>query len=885
MPDRAVRMVDRPAVTLLALASVASWAIAPVLLAVLLVVAHQRQADTTIPERDSDRHVSVRHVAALKTFEYAIVRRDRVSVGPLSADALLTRIPACRSAWDGGGGVLARMHRYLSRTVDSGSSPAARIVAELQAIDDALLRFSSSENPRVSDKVGLDGARWAEAVAVALRTPVETAEYPDRQFSVRCADIAGAVVALARSSGRMLPALAWRGTEVERVLARWRPDQYVEFSPRQVARANPWVGIPGCIYLAGGSSRGAPIYYVGGVRGLDDHLCSRADMRGIEAGSATSAVGIAGEPSHEMRVDDARWKWPPSLPLMLQPLEGLHRPGTSLYREYTQVAAASDAAAERYRYGPNRIEIGAAAIDIGFSIDTTIDPNLQALAQQTVACYTGREDVCRALGMTRKEDGGSAIGKRMLEHAMVRMAAVAIIDVASGRIEALAGAMSPCTRQEYDGPGRAARCDQRIPYPIRYRPDALLNPAVFLDAMPASTIKPIMAAAFLSDPVVGARWLSAERAEIAKSPKAIPSAQSIRGQLMRSDSARFLDRMFCADKGFSPCDRPWAIQQAATWFGWNGGCTVPRDDCGKRDLLFGRAVDATGDDGPAGPFALRVSYGRLLTEPLEGKLGTPLAFWHPVTLDGSKVMQCAAGPDGKRFSKDDWERCSGAAVVDLVAEGWGQGHARASALGGAGMIAMLAASANGQAEVSAPHLVEALRGAGSADASILKSTALRSSVDRPEPNRIPREVAEVILSGLSFGHRAGTSRLACEQMFDAKSCADNVWIAGKTGTPTFPNDDLSLDDLVGLCANTALKTHRDHNACGPLRPYKWYVATYRTDRNEPAWTKAIGVLTERNWIADTGRIHGAGDHGPNPAAEIAMQIAGRHVGALPWGAH
>src|SRR5678815_5372050 len=106
MPDRAVRMVDRPAVTLLALASVASWAIAPVLLAVLLVVAHQRQADTTIPERDSDRHVSVRHVAALKTFEYAIVRRDRVSVGPLSADALLTRIPACRSAWDGGGGCL-----------------------------------------------------------------------------------------------------------------------------------------------------------------------------------------------------------------------------------------------------------------------------------------------------------------------------------------------------------------------------------------------------------------------------------------------------------------------------------------------------------------------------------------------------------------------------------------------------------------------------------------------------------------------------------------------------------------------------------------------------------------------------------------------------------
>ena len=76
----------------------------------------------------------------------------------------------------------------------------------------------------------------------------------------------------------------------------------------------------------------------------------------------------------------------------------------------------------------------------------------------------------------------------------------------------------------------------------------------------------------------------------------------------------------------------------------------------------------------------------------------------------------------------------------------------------------------------------------------------------------------------------------------------------------------------------AITARSDRSACGPLRPYKWYVAAYRTDRNDARWTKAIGVLTERNWIADTGRIHGAGDQGPNPAAEIAMQIAARHAG-------
>ena len=64
--------------------------------------------------------------------------------------------------------------------------------------------------------------------------------------------------------------------------------------------------------------------------------------------------------------------------------------------------------------------------------------------------------------------------------------------------------------------------------------------------------------------------------------------------------------------------------------------------------------------------------------------------------------------------------------------------------------------------------------------------------------------------------------------------------------------------------------------CGALRPYKWYVAAYRTDASG-RWTKAIGVLTERNWLAESGRIHGAGDHGPNPAAEIALQIAGRQT--------
>src|SRR5207237_5215480 len=129
-------------------------------------------------------------------------------------------------------------------------------------------------------------------------------------------------------------------------------------------------------------------------------------------------------------VGDARWSVPPSLGALLQPLATLQRPTGALYRVHA-----------------NTIAMHGAAVDVGFSVDVTIDPAVQALAQRIAACYTGRQDVCQSLRLQRKEDAAQAIGHRMLEHAVVRMAAIASIDGESGRIEAPAGAFSPCTPQ------------------------------------------------------------------------------------------------------------------------------------------------------------------------------------------------------------------------------------------------------------------------------------------------------------------------------------------------------------------------------------------------------------------------------------------------------
>jgi len=866
-------MAERRSTTLLDFAIAASVAVLPVLTGVLLAVAVVRPLDPPASTSDADRYVSARALAALKTFERAIVRRDTVTVGPPTAILILDRVPQCRREWDGRGGWLTRLRAALARSAPA-PSPAEKIAAQLSDLDQELSRFSTGANRRVSEAVAFDSLRWFDAVRQALELPIEAPEYPGRNFTVQCSDIANAVAALSRSGGRMLGALSWRGTEVSRVLARWRPDQFVEFSARDVARGNPWRGLPGCVFMGDAAPPGeasVPKYFVTESRLPGASLCTRPELyASAQARDQTPPIGIAGDPTPDLAVDDPRWKVPPSLEAMLQSLSTLRRPSGALYRLYTDPSAAPDLTPTSYRYGPNRVEVRGTPIDVGFSVDLTIDPALQALAQKTAACYTGRQDVCRALGMSRAEDAGHSLGNRLLEQAMVRMAAIAVVDVESGRIEALAGALSPCTREEYDGPGRSKRCDKRLPYVPRFRPDALLNPAVFFDAMPASVIKPIMAEAFLTDPAVGARWLAAERTQMRAA--GTPAFDSMRGELMRSASARFLDRMFCADKGFAPCARPWEVQAMAASFGWNGGCATPREDCGKRDLLFGRGVDAGAEDGKVAPLATIVPFGRLLAEPLGGRMDAPFRLRPAMALDPQRVRNCAAAK---------WEKCSGGVVVDVVAEGWGQGHARASALGVAGMLQALAAAANGDGSFREPHLVAGIRGVGGNGSPWLESAIERFGLADPQPVRLSHDAAEVIMSGLSYSHRAGTARLACEQVFDAKACRGIDWLAGKTGTPTFPNDDRSLDELWRLCGHGLARTRAEVAACGPLRPYKWYVAAYRLPRDAPRWTKVIAVLTERNWLRDTGRIHGAGDHGPNPAAEIAMQVAGREVGALP----
>ena len=67
-------------------------------------------------------------------------------------------------------------------------------------------------------------------------------------------------------------------------------------------------------------------------------------------------------------------------------------------------------------------------------------------------------------------------------------------------------------------------------------------------------------------------------------------------------------------------------------------------------------------------------------------------------------------------------------------------------------------------------------------------------------------------------------------------------------------------------------------SCERERPYKWYVAAFRTDDGQRGFNKVVAVLTERNWYKagpQAGKVQSPGDHEMNVSAELAFRIMAR----------
>jgi hypothetical protein len=391
-----------------------------------------------------------------------------------------------------------------------------------------------------------------------------------------------------------------------------------------------------------------------------------------------------------------------------------------------------------------------------------------------------------------------------------------------------------------------------------------------MDYLPGSTIKPVLASVFFEDTGQGGE-----------------KADQLAGWLATSNTDRFNDALFCIDgaKG-RPCDRPARVQQRAADLGWNTDCTaVPSRRCARADILFGRRLstrlaeddaaspDTTAAWPDASPLQRSALIGRLFVgAPAEGggERLMPLPDIEPAA-----AAMC-------RDAKGAWHaaNCTSNALKPLVNEAAGQGQARSTALGVAAMLARLTAAANGLPAVRGPHLVERItdaQGKPVATAATRRGGDAVVALAQPEPTVVAADVAQKVLGGLARGASpGGTGHLICKHVFGTRCPQAAERIAGKTGTPSFGFDRLSLTQARQRCRMNP----RDEDC--QQKPVKLYVAAVKSGGDPNGrHDKVIAVMSERNWTlaspklpaAARERVHGGSNDLNNVSTEIAMRIA------------
>jgi hypothetical protein len=391
-----------------------------------------------------------------------------------------------------------------------------------------------------------------------------------------------------------------------------------------------------------------------------------------------------------------------------------------------------------------------------------------------------------------------------------------------------------------------------------------------------------MATGFLRDPVYRKKILA---------DRVSKDFVRLQDELKGSDSVAFLNRMFCMDKGWTNCDRPHAVQQAALQFGWDAGCDYASFRCGRLNVLFGYPdTSRIRADTARMPLGASILYGRILVEPASPKNPADFQLVSNFAFEPAHAAACSRGENySGPAEKRGWRKCRQGRLLYLESEGWGQGNARTTALGSAGMMARLVAAANGEKSQRLPYVVERVT---DANAQPFELAAQQFRLAEAVPLDIPQEDAALIVQGLvshkawgqPAGTRSGTAHSACNRVYDAATCNKIDWIAGKTGTPPYGNDGMTLKEIRQKCAAVpaANASFGEKQAwwtsCSRELPYKWYVAAFKTDASQPGFNKVVAVLTERNWYKSgpqAGKVQSPGDHEMNVSAEIAFRIMAR----------
>lgn len=473
-------------------------------------------------------------------------------------------------------------------------------------------------------------------------------------------------------------------------------------------------------------------------------------------------------------------------------------------------------------------EVKPTVLGKGDDVTLSISAGAQALAQELVDCFVGP---CTALS------GEQTRSQSMLESARARMASVLVVDVGSSKIEAAASAHTDCYEAHHQG--KQLQSCVPLSQGAKHRPWKLVNQALHGEAMCGSLCKIQEALALLRN----------------QSPLTQTSTL-FTTTIRKSETERFIDEFMCADKAFEPgCiqRRLEILEQTTRDLGGQNACRSGDQECSAMNLLAGRS----------GVFA--TSRMKLLTNPKHPELSL-IDTYKP---GASKFTQNAAKECHANGHEKRWRGCKGEGLVAHIAELFGQGNAVATPTGVAQALVTLANSSHASPLGSFTQL------------SILESGAplgstQRNAVEQQHAKRLLRELLEPIKP-------EGTAHSSCLKAIHSDgliNCRNNGrWVvASKTGTPLFPHDGLTFRqrkahcDKVSALSDGPVKQHEWARCVVPAT--KWYALLLGKNQGEQiVWTKAVVVLTERNWSAETGLIDSPFDRGGNVAAEIGLRLA------------
>lgn len=649
-----------------------------------------------------------------------------------------------------------------------------------------------------------------------------------------CWDVARAIrwlVQGAQANATVIQTLNWKERQPASVQARLPAHIWVSVGAQSWTKRSPWAGLPGCIFWTQASD-GKKV--VTKTNPAMEDLCL-AQAAASTAQTAPPASVIA-------------QNLPPTLPGQAQLMARLapwRIPQDELY--------------ERLVGERNRVMLRGSEQPMGLNVQLTLDPQWQRMAQQLSECYSGLSDDVRC-----KQQ---ALDQAYFENARVRMAAMAVVDVASGRIVAAASASSPCHAFDQTRMGAKPGDCPNLPEGSVHRPRVpqdILNHALFTQAPPGSLVKPLMMAGMLSKPFAPA------------------SLDGLESALQRSDSPRFLDAFFCRQRlgsgAFHPaCTRPEQTLDVVHRLGWNTGCNGKEarqlSQCGKLDLLHGiplASAPQTLDEKYLladlyRPIQWPTLMGMMMAKPVARSDGgiamTDMNLAHEMPHPDTLAVCAQTGKKG-------YAKCKGQKLA-VMSEAYGQGNARTTPVGVAGMLATLANSAQSQPQ-RYPHLIEGIwLSDGSADPAMARPRLQGLPMG---PEGLPAPVGQKVIAAMEKTHaKGGTAHSACIKVMKESACDAKLGIAGKTGTPGDVDDrsllQLRQDHQAHLECLESGKGHCDR-LDRPARPrYRWYAALFKSPESGE-YDKAIAVLVHSNWRKKDGRFSDEN----SAAAEMAMHF-------------